>query len=171
MGRAGLAGCVVIAVVLAFSPALAQPGVTPPSPPAAQTVTVGYAWQIALADLGVGAAALAVQRSDVLVALAFTGSAVHLGHGRPGAALGSALMRAGAPVIGVAIGALKCEPNGDDYDCFPYVLAGFGAGAIAALAVDYLVLARETITVHPAPVQPAVVVTPSSGTVGLRLAF
>ncbi len=158
-------------------PVMAQPGVTPPMAPAPaekpQTTTRRYGMEILAADGLVAAIALGTGRAEPLIALGLTGPVIHAVHGRGQAAIRSLLLRVMVPVGGAWVGAATCgdDDTEDSFACFDNALIGFGLGAAVALGVDYFVLGRETVTTSPVRVQPAVSVTQTASTAGLRLDF
>ncbi len=187
----GIPGLVVAVALLHAPPARAQPGLTAP---ALQPVPAGerkelpaerrrYGWQIFLADLAVVGVAVAVQRAEPLLALWGTGPVVHGAHGRGDAAVQSFLLRLIAPAGGGFLMAATCDGNGDPegYDCLSQFALGVGLGSLTALTIDYFVLARESRGVSAAPagarrsgitrIEPAIQLTPTSSTAGVRLSF
>ncbi len=162
---------------IASGAALAQPGLMPP-PMAApierpQTATRSYGLQIFAADGLLAAVALGTGRAEPILGLALTGPIIHAVHGRGGAAVGSLFLRVAVPFAGVWIGSATCGDDGseDSFSCFDNALAGFGIGAAVAFSVDYFVLGRETVETSRVRLQPAVSVTRTASTAGVRLDF
>lgn len=158
------------------SPAMAQPGLTSPQAAAAaerpQTTTRRYGMEIFAADGLVMAVALGTGRAEPLLALGLTGPVIHAMHGRGQATIRSLLLRTLVPIGGAWVGAASCgdDDTEDSFACFDNVAIGFGLGAAVALGVDYFVLARETVTTK-VRIQPAVSVTQTASTAGVRLDF
>jgi hypothetical protein len=95
-----------------------------------------YGWQMILVDLGTGGAG---------------GPIVHAAHGNWGNFAGSLGLRAGLTVAGGMTGAAAshCEPHAEDFCPLGGVLIGAGLGFLAAVIIDYSVLAYETVPVTP----------------------
>jgi hypothetical protein len=168
----------VAGLVMATASALAraQPGLAPPaSAPQErpQTTTRSYGMEIFAADGLLAAVAIGTGRAEPIIGLALTGPVIHAVHGRGSAAVGSLLLRVATPFAGVWIGSATCGDDGseDSFSCFDNALVGFGIGAAVAFSVDYFVLGRETVESSPVRVQPAISVTPTASTAGLRLDF
>ena len=159
------------------SPVMAQPGLTSPQAPAAaerpQTTTRRYGAEIFAADGLLMAVALGAGRAEPLIALALTGPVIHGLHGRGQASIRSLLLRTLVPVGGAYVGAVACgkDDTEDSFACFGHAAIGFGVGAAVALSIDYFVLARETVTISKVRIQPAVSVTQTASTAGVRLDF
>ena len=162
--------------------ALGQPGPPPtmptvPTVPAAteppQTRTHFYGWQMLLTDGLLTALALRSQRAEPAIGLIIGGPLIHGLHGRADAAVGSLLLRATLPVLGLLVGAESCteRPVDDDLGCLDNAYIGFGVGAAVALGLDYFALARKPVTTSPARVRPAVTVTATTSSAGVRLDF
>ena len=84
-----------------------------------------------------------------LVGIVTGGPIVHGAHERGGAAIASLLMRLALPVVGGAIGASRCTPHDSgDFGCMGTTLDGVVYGALAAIVLDDLVLAREDVSVR-----------------------
>lgn len=130
-----------------------------PSPAEVHATGEWYGWQIMLADLGViGALAGGGVLSSVSRDFAFIpiiggvgyfagGPLVHLGHGNPGGATKSLLLRLavpfGAAALGVGVGALASKDT-RSYEC-PRGCAvllsatfGFGLGMLGAMVTDWV---------------------------------
>ncbi len=110
-----------LAIGLASSRALAQPGLTAPplAAPSKQPppTTTSYGLQIFFADAILAAAALGTQRAEPAVGLLLTGTVIHALHGRGDAAVGSALLRVTLPLLGLMVGVEACDgspPVNDD---------------------------------------------------------
>jgi hypothetical protein len=172
----------LVVVVGAAMPdtAVAQSPVTPlggpvlqPGSPTRKSNVDWYGWEIFLADGAVVGTALALRHTEPLLILALTGPLVHVAHRRPRTALASLLVRTGLPAAGVLFTALTCDENtdADGYDCFARVTAGFLVASAIALGVDSFGLARKEIEKRPARVEPALVLTPTSTSAGVRIAF
>jgi hypothetical protein len=172
-GRAVL--LTALALMPAVPAALAQPGRTSAPPATGERVeTRRYGWEILAADVLLAALAIGTERGEPVAGLVLTGPVIHALHGRLGAAGGSLLLRAGAPLTGAYLGLALCASGEDAEDewhaCGGGIVVGLALGSIVALGVDYFVLARKT-TVHRAPIQPAVTVTRGAATAGVRLTF
>lgn len=103
-----------------------------------------------LDDHGRGGTATRALSSVAVGSLALTPAIIHASHGRYGAAVGSVALRLGLPAAGLAIGAGQCAANRDsDEWCLGPPLLGFAAGALGAILIDDLVLAREERRVDP----------------------
>jgi hypothetical protein len=166
----------VLAMGIASGPALAQPGLAAPvSAPQErpQTTRRSYGLQIFAADGLLAAVALGTGRAEPILGLALTGPIIHAVHGRGGAAVGSLFLRVTVPFAGVWIGASTCgeDDTEDSFSCFDNTLLGFGIGAAVAFSVDYFVLGRETVDTGRVRLQPAVSVTRTASTAGVRLDF
>lgn len=172
---------VIAIVVMSAGVARAQaPGETParerPAP------VKRYGWKIAAADVvAIGLmAAGAVKMTDDdegwgpfaigagVVMYVADGAIVHARRGHSGKAATSVALRVLVPVAACGLGALAGSPGNDREGPFGSILggmAGLGIGTVTALAIDWLVLAKET---HVTPV-----VQPTSGgaTFGLAGSF
>jgi hypothetical protein len=187
----GIPGLLVAVALVHAPPAHAQPGLTAPALQPAPTAEQKqppaerrrYGWQIFLADLSVVGVAVAVQRAEPLLALWGTGPVAHGAHGRGDAAVQSFLLRLIAPAGGGFLMLATCDGNreADGYGCLGRLALGFGLGSLTALTIDYFVLARETRAESAAPagagrsgitrIEPAIQLTPTSSTAGVRLSF
>lgn len=112
---------------------------------------------------------------------------VHFIHGRPGRAAASFGLRIGSPAVGMATGVAMacvfgaCSGRGDfaGYGALLGGAAGIGAGAIAAMVVDAVVLAREPDVKVRVPrgwdgkprIAPTVSALPGGGAVGVGGSF
>jgi hypothetical protein len=174
--RGGRAVLLALALMPVFAPAArAQPGLAPAPPATGERVeTRRYGWEILAADALVVALAVGTQQAEAVVGLFLTGPMIHAVHGRLGAAGGSLLLRAGAPLGGAYLGLTVCaagEASEDEfYACGGSIVLGFAVGTTVTLGVDYFVLARKT-TVHRAPIQPAFTVGRGAATAGVQLSF
>lgn len=166
-----------LAIGLASSPALAQPGLTAPplAPPrkGPPPTTTSYGLQIFFADAILAAVALGSQRGEPAVALLLTGTVIHALHGRADAAVGSALLRLTLPLLGLMVGVEACneDPPVSDDPCLKEGFWGFGIGVAVAGSLDYFALAHKPVKKSPARVQPAVGMTGTTSTAGLRFDF
>jgi hypothetical protein len=126
-----------------------------------------------MADGLLTALALGSQRAEPAIGLILSGPLIHGLHGRGDAAVGSLLLRATLPILGLVVGAESCteRPVDDDLGCLDNAYIGFAVGAAVAVGLDYLALARKPVTTSPARVRPAVTVTPTASSAGLRLDF
>ncbi len=170
VAAAGLMTC------LASGVALAQPGLTPQAPAPQerpQTTTRRYGMEIFAADGLLVAVALGTGRGEPLIGLALTGPVIHGVHGRGSAAVGSLFLRVTVPVAGAWIGSATCgeDTTEDSFSCLDNAVFGFAAGAAVAFGIDYFLLARKTVETSAVRVQPAVSVTRTASTAGLRLDF
>ncbi|MCE9577747.1 MAG: hypothetical protein K8W52_31730 [Deltaproteobacteria bacterium] len=98
-----------------------------------------------LDDHGRGGQAIGTLARGAVGSLALTPAIIHASHGNYAAAFGSVALRVGLPAAGLAIGAGACTDSTDW--CLGPPLLGFAAGALTAILVDDLVLARESRTV------------------------
>ena len=153
-----------------------------------------YGLEILLADgvaLGMAAVSLKVEQPGLgilgLTTYAMAPPIVHFIHGRPGRAAASFGLRVGSPAVGmmtgIALGCAVgwCSSRGD----FGWVGAfiggavGVGTGAIAAMVVDAVVLAREPDVKVRVPrgwdgkprIAPTVSALPGGGAVGVGGSF
>ncbi len=153
-----------------------------------------YGLEILLADgvaLGMAAVSLKVEQPGLgilgLTTYAMAPPIVHFIHGRPGRAAASFGLRIGSPAVGmmtgIALGCAVgwCSSRGD----FGWVGAfiggavGVGTGAIAAMVVDAVVLAREPDVTVRVPrgwdgkprIAPTVSALPGGGAVGVGGSF
>jgi hypothetical protein len=158
------------------------------APPPAQSQW--YGWQILGIDAATVFAAGAAPNAVAPVApyiLLGSGPAVHLAHGHPGRALGSALLRAGLPAAGLFIGAASAncsQSNIDDDDLcgLGEAIVGGLVGVASAEIIDAGFLAWDDDgdsasssseeSPHEKPViLPSVSVTPQSASAGLLMTF
>lgn len=111
-------------------------------------VSIGAGLGLGLANPGAGVGVF-------LGGFALGGPIVHLTHGRPLAALGSLLLRVGAPTLGFFTGysVAKVGGRGEDDDSGPAGAALVGAvlGYAAAVSIDAAVLAREDLPENDDP--------------------
>ena len=145
--------------VLVAQPAFADPFWDPPATP-----VESYRLEVAAIDAGAVAVAAIGHNSTFVVGLGVAtymlGAPIaHLFHERPGAAVGSLLLRTGVPVLGALIGYAATESSGGGGE--PAIPAGVGgagvgliAGTIAASAIDIGVLARGDVVPAVAPTAP-----------------
>jgi hypothetical protein len=111
----------------------------------ARSPSTWYGWQTLISD---GAALVTAPLVPPLGLATYLLGAplVHLGHGRPLAGLGSLGLRAGAPILGGALGvALERSASGcsGDFCGLGGLLLGGVVGVATAVALDSAVLARE----------------------------
>jgi hypothetical protein len=100
-----------------------------------------YGWQPLIID-GLSIPLLAAAGAGGVTYLV-GGPVVHLAHGRPGAALGSAGLRVGLPLVGGLISlAAYCGDGGGEL-CGLAVLPGAVVGALGAIAIDASLLSWE----------------------------
>ena len=168
----------VVALVIAVAPdrALARPELASPPPPATappETRTDFYGWQLFMVDGVLAGMALSTQRPEPAIALLISGPLIHGLHGRGDAAVGSLLLRATLPLLGLVVGEETCteRPVDDDLGCLDNIYIGLGVGLTVTLGLDYFALARKTVTPSPARVRPAVTVTPTASSAGVRFDF
>lgn len=170
-----LAGLLLGMILLAAPSALAQPGLTaPPLPTAASKPSDSrwYGWQIFVADLAVGGLALAVQRTEPLIALWGTGPVVHAAHRRGDAAVQSLLLRVLVPAGAGFLAATSCdEGESAKFECLERFAIGFAIGSLTTLTIDYFVLGREPRVAAAPRIAPAVQVSPTVSTAGVRISF
>jgi hypothetical protein len=115
-----------------------------------------YGWQTLLVDAGSLVLFFSGVASGSGAVTAFSGVSyvvgppvVHIAHGRGGIAIGSALLRLGAPfvfgLVGLEIGNASAPPSGNTVSVAPLVDGALGlvAGVLAAVAVDDAVFAWE----------------------------
>jgi hypothetical protein len=145
------------------------------------TTRVSYRWQMVVADLsGLGvsiAAAKLTDDGDQAVGLAggtylFGAPLVHASNGHGWRAIGSLAVRAALPAIGLAIAMQSrtktgCDNCLDDNPPIAEAMLGLGAGALAALVIDYGLIARPTQRRWLPTAAPA----NHGGTVGLSATF
>lgn len=181
------------APALAAGQRVARAPTVPPPPQSIDETTperVWYGWQTLLNDAaatGLFIGALELGHGDLYDtggslganALATLGIAgyvggapvIHLVHGRPGYAGGSALLRIGLPLIGgvVGNGAATCPPPEGDYgNCgLPELLVGFVGGLVAASVIDSALFAWERPKAEP-PVGPQLSLLPVLSSDGKR---
>lgn len=153
-----------------------------------------YGLEILLADgLALGVAGASIKLEQPGFALAGLGTyliappIVHAIHGRPGRAAASLGLRIGAPAVGMVTGiTMACAfggcSSGGDFGAYGAIAGGalgLGAGAIAAMVVDAVVLAREPDVKVRVPrgwdgkprIAPSVSALPGGGAVGVGGAF
>ncbi|MGZ6144153.1 MAG: hypothetical protein ACXWLM_12500 [Myxococcales bacterium] len=108
-----------------------------------------YSGQVLGAD-SLSALALLVGASSNSAPLAVAGLAgyavgapiIHFVQGRPGAGVGSLLLRLGAPVVGLYIGAASASGCRGDVCQLGPAVTGFGIGMLAASLLDAALIAR-----------------------------
>lgn len=152
-----------IAEPLQPTPALRPAACTTPRAERRDT-TNWYGWQTLLTDGAALMFLLALGASDRGAEDTFAsasvgtyllgGPVVHAAHGNWGRAAGSLGLRAGAPVVGVALGLELEDCHGEDFCGFRGALIGGSIGLAAAVAIDSAALARETVRETP-PIVPA----------------
>jgi hypothetical protein len=171
---------VLLAGAIVTSSTAAHAEQAPAPAPAPETPGYWYGWQVLAVDAAcLGVAAMVGDSNDELAGNIaglglFLGSAVvHLGHGRPGAAVGSVGLRGGGVFMGMIVGVAMsdCDHSEDGGMCSfgPAVLGG-GIGFLTGVAIDAAFLAREEGT--PAATRdPALgfAVTPRPGGMTLSL--
>lgn len=143
-----------------------------------------YGWQTLMADGAsllvvpvVGGVILPKGEHDDAIALAAVGGyalapgAIHLAHGRPGAAAASVGLRVGMPITGGLLGLAVSKGNCHTELCgLDGAVLGFALGAVGAIAIDAAALSRETVeeedgkpTSASASRPKAITLTPSGG--------
>jgi hypothetical protein len=150
-------------LLLFVTSAIAQtaPGPFPPPQIGQETRVVRrYGWQILVTDLGVITASAVLGSasedtgSGMFAAGYFLGGpAVHIAHGNPGRALGSAIVRISLPVLGALAGVSTANCySSDDWFCgVGHAAYGGLIGMAAAVAIDAGLLAREERAVSTQP--------------------
>jgi hypothetical protein len=180
-----------LALLVHAAPAAADgpPGMAEPTAPdpAPQTRTKRYGYQVFAADAGWFIASSLVAKADSgsgggeLIALGFYGGGplVHLANHNPSGAAKSLALRALLP-IGGAVGGMLIVGQDEDADGFGMMLgaiAGFGAGAIAAMVIDWTVIAKREVAVPGtgsltlAGLRPGVKIGKQSATISLAGSF
>jgi hypothetical protein len=179
-------------VAAAPTPALAS--VTLDAAPA--TATEWYGWQPLLIDLssialvaaGVARGGTTSEATSIAGASLFTLGApiVHLAHGHSGRAAGSVALRTLVPAGGLATGLLlgaalsspgtAQDPLSKVDNMFGGALLGGGAGVLAAMIVDDVVLSRDRAQRDAAPdlrprFEPRIGASPGGATVGVGGTF
>jgi hypothetical protein len=148
-------------------------GALPPIPPEyREPETRWYGYQNMLADLGgvvIGGLAISAQSGELaglaVATYAFGSPAVHWAHGNVGKGFGSLGLRIVAPAVGAGLGCLADNSHGD-YGCLGGLAGGVLVGTLAAVVVDYAVLADEDVPRGAAArprLTPRVALVPESG--------
>jgi hypothetical protein len=136
-------------------PAMAIP-LTPPSmapqrgpdTPAPAASPHWYGWQILLGDAAVFSLAGFAKNPSVAYGWVGSGPFVHFGHGNVGRGLGSAALRVGLPLLGVAVGAASASGCHGDWCGLGEVVGGGLIGMATAELIDVVGLAYDSA---PAP--------------------
>jgi hypothetical protein len=112
------------------------------SPPAASSQW--YGWQILLSDAAVFSFAGLTHNASVAYGWVGGGAIVHLGHGNVGRGLASAALRAGLPIIGLALGAASASGCTGDWCGLGEVVVGGAIGMVSAELIDVALLAHDS---------------------------
>jgi hypothetical protein len=112
------------------------------SPPAASSQW--YGWQILLSDAAVFSFAGLTHNASVAYGWVGGGAIVHLGHGNVGRGLASAVLRAGLPIIGLALGAASASGCTGDWCGLGEVVVGGAIGMVSAELIDVALLAHDS---------------------------
>jgi hypothetical protein len=123
-------------------PSMVAPREPATSPPAASSQW--YGWQILLSDAAVFSFAGLTHNAGIAYGWVGGGAIVHLGHGNVGRGLASAALRAGLPIIGLALGAASASGCTGDWCGLGEVVVGGAIGMVSAELIDVALLAHDS---------------------------